>query len=156
MSNAFSIKSIRFYNGNKNLRLELLNKTLDKTTTHLIINNDKKLLNTLQHLENACQVNYEETDITIITNSFYENSLELLKLLKNFPKLFGNTKVIKVCVTTFLIMGFDPLRDEIPERVKASFRKFQNEATNIGYRLVDHHGEKLVLDTKQYLFSDFI
>lgn len=155
MENTFVINGIIFCNGNKNFKIEIHDKTLNSTTISTITD-DAKLVSSLEALENVSQFHHEEIDIVLITNSFYENSLDLLNIFKAYPKLFSNTVNIKVCITTFLMMGFNPARDSIPERIKDAFIRFQNDASNIGYTLIDYHGEKLVTDKKEYLLSDFL
>lgn len=155
-TNKFSVKSIKFYNGNKHFKCELLDNLTNTKTTHSTQNHEC-LLNILQMLETSCVVLHDAIDITLITNSFYSNSLKLLMLFKNYPKLFTNTKTIKICVTTFLIMGWNSAYDNtIPQTIKEAFKKFKHEATNEGYTLIDYCGEKLVCDKKIYLFSQFV
>jgi hypothetical protein len=151
--NDFEIRNIKYYNGNKNFVVEFLCQNSAKT---IYLRSDEKVKDFLSKLENISTKNHERIDITLITNSFYENSLNLLKILKEYPKLFTNTTHINVAITSFLIMGWSGLT-EIPYDVKEAFKNFYSEANKIGFELQNYRGEtKLVLDKKVHLFSDFL
>ena len=155
MTNDFEIKNIKYYNGNKNFIIEVHTKPQnDIKTFHLT--SDDKIISTLDLLEKRSTENHSSVNIVLITNSFYENSLNLLKMLKKYPKLFGNTIYIDVCITTFLIMGWSGLT-EIPNHVKEAFKSFYIEARKIGFELQNYRGDiKLVCDKQIHLLSEFL
>lgn len=154
--NDFQINNIVFYNSNCSIRIDFTEHNKhNNVNSHHIFNNE----NIFNNFETKCVTNHPPINITVITNTFYENSIKFMKLINKFPKLFSNTTKINVCVTMFCVVGFDPQYNayNVNERIPMAFNCFKSDATQLGFQLVDYDGStKLTTDETEYKLSDFI